>query len=109
MTLKDKVLKHGERLAEGYETVVAPDDSWCERYADYNKGFIAAVELLWPLVKANQFYSDMAVKGNHSLIFDNETESRAAVYERYKKYSIGDFGVKAQVALADLEKAVGDE
>src|SRR5574343_312074 len=53
--------------------------------------------------EALEFYADFAKKEKHQCIFDDETSSRAAVYERYKEYSIGDLGVKAHEALAKMD------
>ncbi len=47
------------------------------------------------------FYSD---RKNFQLIFDNEEDSRAEVYEKYKANSIGDFSFKAIEALNALNK-----
>lgn len=55
------------------------------------------------LYEALIFYADMAINKNHELIFDNENSSRAQVYERYKKYSIGDLGAKAVEATKAYE------
>ncbi len=51
------------------------------------------------LVTALEFYAD---RKNFQLIFDNEEESRAEVYEKYKTHSIGDLGVMAIEALKEF-------
>lgn len=53
--------------------------------------------------EALEFYADFASGKKHQLIFEDETSSRAAVYERYKEYSIGDLGVKALEALQKIK------
>lgn len=59
---------------------------------------------------ALKFYSDFADKSNHELIFDDESGSRAAVYEKYRLCHIGEFGVRAQEVLARFpELAAGEE
>ena len=51
---------------------------------------------------ALEFYKDIHDK--KVLVFDNPSDSRAAVYEKYKKQSIGEFGVKAIEALTQFNE-----
>lgn len=55
------------------------------------------------LKEAADFYKGFLNKDNYKLIFDNENDSRAQVYEKYKESSIGDFGVKAHEVLNSRE------
>lgn len=52
--------------------------------------------------EALTYYADFAQKAR--LIFDNETDSRAEVYEKYSEYSIGTLGIKAFECLAKWER-----
>lgn len=54
--------------------------------------------------EALAFYADLI--HNHQFIFDDETSSRAEVYERYEKYSIGDLGVKATETITKIEALI---
>ncbi len=59
-------------------------------------------EALRIATEALEFYKDIGK--NHSFIFDDVEASRAQVYERYSKTSIGDMGVKAYEALDRIKK-----
>jgi len=63
----------------------------------FSAGFDAAMERVKPVIDALEFYSN---RENFTLIFDSEDSSRAELYEQYKRYSIGDYSLKAKEALA---------
>ena len=58
------------------------------------------------LREALEFYAAFASGKNYQFIFDDESSSRAEVYERYKKCSIGTLGLKAREAL---EETINEE
>jgi hypothetical protein len=68
---------------------------------DFAKAFDEYEQKLSIAREALEFYKN--IKDNHTLIFDDEGNSRAEVYEKYKKHSIGDLGIKAREALEELK------
>lgn len=92
----DELERKGQRLCVGLgNTMMEAEKLRKER--DAWKGQAEKLE------EALEFYADFASGKKHQFIFDDETSSRAAVYERYKEHSMGDLGIKAMEALAQFE------
>jgi len=72
---------------------------WMETSSRWHGRFNKLQEQNKKLQECVEFYSK---KENHKLIFDNENESRAEVYEKYKEYSIGDYCLKAIKCLKEV-------
>jgi hypothetical protein len=58
-------------------------------------------------IECLEFYAAFATKENHQFIFDDENLSRAQIYEKYKKCSIGSLGVKAYETLSEIKQKMG--
>lgn len=87
--------------------ILADTEDWkvplcyeCYRFGGLEQELVRERARNAKLREALEFYSK---RENFTLIFDNENDSRAEVYEKYKKYSIGDFSVRAIEALAETE------
>lgn len=112
MTLNE-IEELAKRIANLRSDEFNHDVSAMTEWLEPNSEYLAEATLkLCALVRvqseALKFYADFINGKNVQPIFDDETSSRAQIYERYKEYSLGDLGLKAFETL-DKAKQIGIE